>query len=793
MVFVVNFGFGQTKIAELTFEGVPSDLAYTTNYSNGTLFTEFSNGNLNYFTRTDGSNIGPSVVLTNQQGSFYFGAQNIDDDPDVVGQIPLFLNIDDINISGYTDLEFRVHLAEDDEGTNEDWDNYVLSNDFVHFNYDIDNTGSYYNLLWIESGVNYCFLGCSDAAPLIDTDFNGNGDGTEITNTFRQFTQPIPLTGNLLDIQIEFSLNLSQEDIAIDNIEIWGTPIGGCTTNTTWDGTNWDNGVPNTNTNAILNADYSTLTNGGGFEACNLTVNSGILRILDTEYVKVENDILVDGTIIIASEASLVQVSDSGIVLVGGMGDCILQKSTTYIDDWFDYTYWSSPVSNESIGSVFAGVPADRVYKYNASNFDDFNNDTFDDDGNDWINAGQTEILTPGKGYAAVANAIGMLGVQTFTFNGIFNNGIITPNVTVSAGANPQHWNFLGNPYPSAIDANLFLGDASNSSIIDGTIYFWTHNSDPDGIYDGINVLNFTSDDYASYNLTGGVGTQAASSDASNNFTVPTGLIASGQGFFVEGLTAGMVTFNNSMRVTSGNDNFYRFNQTSPVENATTDRLWLNLQNEHGAFSQILIGFNEIATNGVDRLFDGKRLSANSFVSFYSLIEDEKYAIQGLAPFSEDVIIPIGIHVNVVEELPYSISIDNVEGVLMSSNIVIRDKLLNIDHNLTDSEYIFNSEVGEFNDRFEIRFSNSLSIINFEETVNELIVNRKEQNYLEIFTTNQSIIKNVNIFDILGRQLLDLNYDKPSVTINLNTVGNSIIMVKVTLSDGEILTKKVLL
>jgi hypothetical protein len=54
--------------------------------------------------------------------------------------------------------------------------------------------------------------------------------------------------------------------------------------------------------------------------------------------------------------------------------------------------------------------------------------------------------------------------------------------------------NLVGNPYPSALDANLFF---ENSVNLDGTIYLWTHNT-------AITNNLYTSDDYATYNLLGG-------------------------------------------------------------------------------------------------------------------------------------------------------------------------------------------------------------------------------------------------------------------------------------------------
>ncbi|MBN2778929.1 MAG: hypothetical protein JXR36_14925, partial [Bacteroidales bacterium] len=194
-------GWGQTQIYVVDFE---SAAGYSTTPA------EFSDGGTDYFTSTFNNTIGSAVSVSNIQGTYFFGAQDIDADQPTE---PCIINIDDVNISGYTNLEIRVYLAEDDDGSNQDWD----AADYVHFDYDIDNTGSFSDLLWIESS------GATNTAPFIDTDYDGTGDGTEITSTFVQFTQNISGTGSLLDIRITIQLESGDEDIAIDHIEIYGT------------------------------------------------------------------------------------------------------------------------------------------------------------------------------------------------------------------------------------------------------------------------------------------------------------------------------------------------------------------------------------------------------------------------------------------------------------------------------------------------------------------------------------------------------------------------------------------
>ena len=205
MAFVFD-GWGQvTTIINVTFET-------TGGYS--TSIAEFSDGSYDFFIRTDGSNIGTDYSVSNIQGSYYFAAEDIDGEG---ATLPVTLTINDVDISGYTDLKLKVYLAEDDDGSNQDWDEA----DYVHFDYDIGNSGSFSNLLWIESS------GSSNAEPKIDTNFDGTGDGSSITSTFTQFEASIPGTGSLIDIKVTFYLNSGDEDIAIDNIELIGTSGGG--------------------------------------------------------------------------------------------------------------------------------------------------------------------------------------------------------------------------------------------------------------------------------------------------------------------------------------------------------------------------------------------------------------------------------------------------------------------------------------------------------------------------------------------------------------------------------------
>ncbi|MDQ5930243.1 MAG: fibronectin-binding autotransporter adhesin, partial [Bacteroidota bacterium] len=86
--------------------------------------------------------------------------------------------------------------------------------------------------------------------------------------------------------------------------------------------------------------------------------------------------------------------------------------------------------------------------------------------------------------------------LQPVTFTGVPNNG----NYSFAVGAN--QYNLIGNPYPSALDADAFIND--NSSIISGALYFWTHSTP---ITQSGSKYVYSSNDYATYNISGGVKT----------------------------------------------------------------------------------------------------------------------------------------------------------------------------------------------------------------------------------------------------------------------------------------------
>ncbi|MCA1764364.1 MAG: lamin tail domain-containing protein, partial [Flavobacteriales bacterium] len=170
---------------------------------------EFNDGSSDFFSRTDGSDF-DSYAVTGADGDFYFAGQDLDSEG---ADLPITLNIENINIAGYTAMEFKVLLASYLNG----WDN----SDYVRFYYKIDG-GEPQNLLWLANAGTG-----SNTPAYIDLNFDGIGDCTELNSAFQEFTAPIEGEGSFLEIYAEFSLDSGGEDIVLDNIQLDGIFQGG--------------------------------------------------------------------------------------------------------------------------------------------------------------------------------------------------------------------------------------------------------------------------------------------------------------------------------------------------------------------------------------------------------------------------------------------------------------------------------------------------------------------------------------------------------------------------------------
>ncbi|WP_230392535.1 T9SS sorting signal type C domain-containing protein [Flavobacterium sp. LC2016-01] len=535
-----------------------------------------------------------------------------------------------------------------------------------------------------------------------------------------------------------------------------------CLESTVWNGDSWSNGFPSGGKELLFKENYPALTTAN---VCSCTIDDGKkVTLLSGNTLGIEFSYSGLGTLILEDSANLYQ-SDDDIVNTGIIH--LKRKSSPIIKS--DYTYWSSPVMNQRLVDVSPNTISDRYYSYDPLL-------------TVWNHENGTNTMSAGKGYIIQGPRDFSNSVPSSyqaTFKGVPNNGKINVNLSIGNAT----FNLIGNPYPCTLDADIFLKE--NESKIKGTLYFWTHNTP---IYNN----KYSYDDYAVYNLLGGVGTRGSLANGVNEST-PDNTIASGQAFFIGYKNPGTIEFNNKMRMKQRNSTFFKPNKSSKIQKNEIEkqRIWLNLKNEDGLFKQILIGYVADASNSYDENYDAESLNGNKFVNFYSISENKNLVIQGRAfPFEKTDSVLLGFTTTISGE--FSISIDHIDSSFLDSDIYLEDKEKQVIHNIKESSYIFKTEKGTFDNRFELKYMDKeLNSTEFKNTLGNVFVSLQNKQ-IHIYALNESI-EEVEIYDMNGKILyIKTKINSSDLTIQKVISGNGVLLIKVTLENGFSTTRKVI-
>ena len=563
-------------------------------------------------------------------------------------------------------------------------------------------------------------------------------------------------------------------------------------TTATWNGAMWTNGPPTIDQALIFTGSYNST---GNLEACSCTVTNGAVVFNSNHTLKITNWVHVNGgSLTFEDTSSLVQINN---VSNTNSGNILYQRETTRITK-MDYTYWSTPVLPFTLGGVSPNTAGDKMYSYDVIT-------------EDWKQESPATPMVPGVGYIirGPQNYVPPIPPSTYKapFVGVPNNGHY--EIT---GLIADRSYLLGNPYPSALDADTFLD--ANQNVLDGTLYFWTHNTPiaigtPDP---GSGLYAYSGNDYASYNRTGGVSTAAPAPSSLPPFTglndnIPSGKIASGQGFFGASAIAlpsnPKIIFDNNMRVGVGTiigDNSQFFKTKNPIGKTAIalekHRIWLDLINAQGAFKQTLVGYVTDATNGYEGRFDGESYDGNDFLDFYSILQDKNLVIQGRAlPFDENDEIPLGYRVAVGGT--FSVIIDQTDGILSNQEVFIEDKLTNALFNLKNGRYTFTTAAGTFDDRFILRYKDKTLSVD-EPEINDGIVALYSTNYKTLIIRNNvkdATVNSVTLFSLSGQKIAYWDVkgrEQSSIQIPMKNLPAEIYIVKIRTTQGEF-SKKIII
>jgi hypothetical protein len=503
-----------------------------------------------------------------------------------------------------------------------------------------------------------------------------------------------------------------------------------------------------------------------------LLVDNDRLSILNDQHIIITKYLKIDGTLDLVGESQLLQPMGS---IVDYSGNGLLERDQQGTSNLYNFNYWSSPVSNNgltyTIGSVLNDgtnvtnpQPANWGNGFDANPltnpktlsrrwlylFENYPENAYAD----WNGINENTNIPIGLGYTMKGSGSATAN-QNYTFIGQPNNGTITQPVTGGYQA------LIGNPYPSAIDANEFINDNSGV-LLDGTLYFWEH-----AATNSSHLLSQYEGGYAARNLTAGipaVSPPEINGEGSAN-KIPGRYVPVAQGFFVTGnATGGNILFQNSQRLffteQTANSIFFRGSNpdanTSP--NGDEDKyIRLDFISPENAIRHLVIGFmnSDNATDGIDYGYDG--INQDNFPSDMSFnIEGEKFVIQGVGNFDDTKSYPLDI--NLAQSGPIEIAINSIENFTEDVDVFIFDNLLNTYTQINHQNFQLTLDAGNYTSRFYLVFQKDASLSVIKDEFENIVV-RYLHNTDEIYVkTPPSIeLKQLYLINIAGQTVKSWN------------------------------------
>ena len=604
----------------------------------------------------------------------------------------------------------------------------------------------------------------------------------------------------------------------------------------------------------------------------------------------------VASTIYLRNEGQLLQGSTVANGVNRGVGTLsVFQEGTA---NNFGYNYWCSPVGVAAAGAGNNSFQLDQVIKRPVANITSQNpfftssvngtstNSlltvsnrwiyafTAQNNYSNWVNIGQSGTITSGLGFTmkGVSGDDTLAGIGETTFNnpaivgsynplddyqrydfrGKANDGTIGITVAGLAGQYPNS-TLTGNPYPSAINLNLFLlensgysinyssGAVTNlsfpspaSGIINGNAYFWEHEKPATshlllqyiggyGYYTPNNVNAFSPGTYNSaswstYNIDGSINTTGVSSGvAYTRMFSPVG-----QGFMVEGRINGTAQMKNLYRAfvkegVANNSQFERLANANSL-NAVSYENWDEIHNVAGVdytqFStaptpqikihtifnnqftkEVTMAFNPNTSDGFDSAMDVSSYESNfTNDAYFSLLDDTKNFVITTLPFDVEKRVPFNLKAG--NQASFRVFVGDVINFNQAQDVYLYDGLTGIYHNIKNGFFEVNLPAGNYTNRFEITFKDSNAlVINNPIKASVTIVQNNTTQQLIVLNPNLLDIKSVMLFDITGKLLLNetkLN-SKTSFEFSTASLPEAVYLVKIQSSDGQTTGQKIII
>ncbi|WP_298418068.1 LamG-like jellyroll fold domain-containing protein [uncultured Kordia sp.] len=557
---------------------------------------------------------------------------------------------------------------------------------------------------------------------------------------------------------------------------------GDWTTTGTWlHGDVWDI------TSTAVNKDWSivhvkhNINTSDTHKGIGLVVDDGV-KLQVTSDVELQNSwyLNLNGAIDLQGEAQLVQTETSTIV---AGANASLERDQQGTRNLYTYNYWSSPVHTTNPDAAIDGDESYTLQGVLMDGTDPSNPEAInfigglngngattpiqvaeywvwkfvnglDGEYSLWQHVQSTGNLLVGEGYTLKGPSTDPIAnEQNYVFRGVPNNG------TISLGINGGNDYLVGNPYPSAIDANELINDNTHLS---GTLYFWEHYGGNSHVY-----VQYQGG-YGLYNLSGGTTAIAlvGIDPGGTALKTPRRYIPVSQGFFVVADTDGQVTFENDQRIfvtEAGNTNSWFYRNGNPEDDTTTTnqnpdipedlrpKYRIKYNSPVGYERHLLLTVDENASPDFDWGYDGEMIEDNPEDMTWAF-NNSTYVIQGIDEVTESTVLPLNVRTAVGGII--EISIQELENVPDDVNIYVEDTYNSTFHNLRNGNFMINVDAGLLEDRFRITFAeNSLSVDEFEIAEDIIVHYNNNDDTLIIKNPKRHALDGLKIHNLLGQSV----------------------------------------
>jgi len=498
----------------------------------------------------------------------------------------------------------------------------------------------------------------------------------------------------------------------------------------------------------IINPDGVTLGSSVAIPNGGLNISNGTLK------VNPQIDLTVGGTTTLGNAQCLIiksTATGSGSFIDNGFGG----SGTANVEKFIPVNTYgrtvAAPVNNAGT-NVFAGSDGVKYYDPLSTNWLDFTT------GNMATMKGYFTRFTSADGTLLFSN--GALNTGTKTYTDLWRTG---------TGSSSNHgWNFIGNPYPSAInwdDVITLNGGSSNfvaNTKLNNAIYLSDGNGGYNSYINGVGTPN---------NLVRIISPATAFWVQVNSTNINAGAP----------ITGASLSFDNTVRVHQ--------NTVSSKIASTQNIIRLNLSNTNFT-DGLVVRFEDAATNQYDPDFDAFKMPADNaaYPQIYSITNNNDFLSINSIPndFSHPVSVPLGF--TDASNNSLTIKASDFSNIDANVSINLEDVLEHLMIDLRQQQsYSFNTAVSENDTRFILHFGQSTSgISNINNTTNSTIYAYRNDIYInQIDEPTVCVIYNMLGQEIQRTELIMGILQKVSLTLPTGTYIVSLINTK------QIVTQKV--